>query len=95
MLAVLAVGSILAGLPSYLEHSNGYNWIQRFVENSSAWMRATEGPEHGQILGRDAHGTLFMIATGVVVAGFALAWLLHAGNRTLGDRLREESGAAV
>ena len=88
VLTVLAVGSILAGLPSYLEHSNGYNWIQRFVENSSAWMRATEGPEHGQILGRDAHGTLFMIATGVVLAGFLLAWILHAGNRALGDRLR-------
>ncbi len=88
VLTVLAIGSVLAGLPSYLEHSQGFNWIQRFVQNSSAWMRATAGPEHGQILGRDAHSTLFMIATGVVVAGFALAWILHAGNRALGDRLR-------
>jgi NADH-quinone oxidoreductase subunit L len=88
VLAVLAIGSVLAGLPSYLAHSQGFNWIQRFVQNSSAWMRATAGPEHGQILGRDAHSTLFLIATGVVVAGFALAWILHAGNRALGDRLR-------
>jgi NADH-quinone oxidoreductase subunit L len=88
VLTVLAIGSVLAGLPSYLEHSQGFNWIQRFVQNSSAWMRATAGPEHGQILGRDAHSTLFIIATGVVVAGFALAWILHAGNRALGDRLR-------
>ena len=88
VLTVLAIGSVLAGLPSYLAHSQGFNWIQRFVQNSSAWMRATAGPEHGQILGRDAHSTLFIIATGVVVAGFALAWILHAGNRALGDRLR-------
>jgi NADH-quinone oxidoreductase subunit L len=88
VLAVLAIGSILAGLPSYLEKSEGFNWIQRFVQNSSAWIRATAGPEHGQILGRDAHGTLFLLATGVVVVGIALAWLLHAGNRALGDRLR-------
>jgi NADH-quinone oxidoreductase subunit L len=88
VLTVLAIGSVLAGLPSYLQHSQGFNWIQRFVQNSSAWMRATAGPEHGQILGRDAHSTLFIIATGVVVAGFALAWILHAGNRALGDRLR-------
>lgn len=88
VLAALAIGSILAGLPSYLAHSQGFNWIQRFVANSSAWMRATEGPEHGQILGRDAHGTLFWIATGVVVVGILLAWVLHAGNRALGDNLR-------
>jgi NADH-quinone oxidoreductase subunit L len=88
VLAVLAVGSILAGLPSYLEKSGGFNWIQRFVQNSSAWMRATAGPEHGQILGRDGHGTLFLLATGVVVVGIGLAFLLHAANRDLGDRLR-------
>ena len=89
VLVVLAVGSILAGLPTYLEKSEGFNWIQRFVQNSSAWIRATGGPEHGQILGRDGHGTLFVLATGVVVAGIALAWVLHAGNRALGDRLRD------
>jgi NADH-quinone oxidoreductase subunit L len=88
VLAVLAVGSILAGLPSYLEKSGGYNWIQRFVQNSSAWMRSTAGPEHGQILGRDGHGTLFVLATGVVVVGIGLAFVLHAANRDLGDRLR-------
>ena len=88
VLALIAVGSILAGLPSYLEKSNGFNWIQRFVERSSAGIRATAGPEHAEILGRDAHGTLFVLATGVVVAGFLLAWLLHAANRGLGDRLR-------
>jgi NADH-quinone oxidoreductase subunit L len=88
VLALIAVGSILAGLPSYLEKSNGFNWIQRFVERSSAGIRATAGPEHAEILGRDAHGTLFILATGVVVAGFLLAWLLHAANRGLGDRLR-------
>lgn len=88
VLLVLAAGSILAGLPTYLEKSGGFNWIQRFVQNSSAWMRATAGPEHGQILGRDGHGTLFVLATGVVVLGIGLAWVLHAANRDLGDRLR-------
>jgi NADH-quinone oxidoreductase subunit L len=88
VLTLLAIGSVLAGLPSYLAHSQGFNWIQRFVQNSSAWMRAGSGPEHGLILGRDAHSTLFIIATGVVVVGFLLAWILHAGNRALGDRMR-------
>lgn len=88
VLAVLAIGSVLAGLPSYLEKSEGHNWIQRFVQNSSAWIRATGGPEHGEILGRDAHSTLFILATGVVLVGIAVAWLLHAANRGLGDRLR-------
>jgi NADH-quinone oxidoreductase subunit L len=88
VLAVIAIGSVLAGLPSYLEKSAGYNWIQRFVMNSTAWNRATAGPEHAEILGRDAHGTLFVLATGVVVLGIGLAWVLHAANRGLGDRLR-------
>ncbi|MFM9170849.1 MAG: proton-conducting transporter membrane subunit, partial [Phycisphaerales bacterium] len=88
VLAVIAIGSVLAGLPSYLEKSAGYNWIQRFVLNSTAWNRATAGPEHAEILGRDAHGTLFVLATGVVVLGIGLAWVLHAANRGLGDRLR-------
>jgi NADH-quinone oxidoreductase subunit L len=88
VLTLLAIGSVLAGLPSYLAHSQGFNWIQRFVQNSSAWMRAGNNEEHGQILGRDAHSTLFVIATSVVVAGFLLAWILHAKNRALGDRLR-------
>ncbi|MFM8642133.1 MAG: hypothetical protein ACKOEP_04770, partial [Phycisphaerales bacterium] len=88
VLAVIAIGSVLAGLPSYLEKSAGYNWIQRFVMNSTAWNRATAGPEHAEILGRDAHGTLFVLATGVVVLGLGLAWVLHAANRGLGDRLR-------
>jgi NADH-quinone oxidoreductase subunit L len=88
VLAVIAIGSVLAGLPSYLEKSAGYNWIQRFVMNSTAWNRATAGPEHAEILGRDAHGTLFVLATGVVVLGIGLAWVLHAANRGLVDRLR-------
>ncbi len=88
VLSLIAVGSVLAGLPSYLEKSNGFNWIQRFVERSSAGIRATAGPEHAEILGRDAHGALFVLATGVVVVGFLIAWLLHAANRGLGDRLR-------
>ena len=36
----------------------------------------------------NAHGTLFVLATGVVVLGIGLAWVLHAANRGLGDRLR-------
>jgi NADH-quinone oxidoreductase subunit L len=87
VLAVIAIGSVLAGLPSYLEKSQGFNWIQRFVEHSSASIRAAE-PEHGMILGRDAHSTLFAIATGVCVLGIALAFVLHLQNRALADRLR-------
>jgi NADH-quinone oxidoreductase subunit L len=88
VLAVIAVGSVLAGLPSYLEGKLGFNWVQRFVSNSSAWIRDTAGPEHAEILGRDAHGALFALATGVVVVGVALAFVLHAANPALGDRLR-------
>ncbi len=86
VLAVIAVGAVLAGLPSYLEKSQGFNWIQRFVEHSTASIRAAE--PHGELLGRDAHSTLFAIATGVCIAGIALAFVLHASNRALAERLR-------
>ncbi|MFO0963331.1 MAG: NADH-quinone oxidoreductase subunit L [Phycisphaerales bacterium] len=87
VLAVIAIGSILAGLPTYLAGSEGFNWIQRFVANSSAFFRAVE-PEHGEILGRDAHGTLFAIATAVCALGIGIAFVLHCANRAMGDRLR-------
>ena len=91
VLSLTAIGAILAGLPSYLEslHVVDFNWVQRFVETSSAYFRAGEGPEHGEILGGNAHTVLFWLATGCAVVGILVAWVMHGSNRALADGLRQ------
>ncbi len=88
VLAIIAIGSVLAGLPSYLAGSSGFNWIQRFVQNSSAWFRDTAGPEHGHILGGDGHTTLFIIATAAAALGIGIAFILHCSNRGMAESMR-------
>jgi NADH-quinone oxidoreductase subunit L len=90
VLVVTAIGAVAAGLPSYLHswHVLDYNWVDRFVEASSAGFRAGEGAEHGHILGGDAHTVLFWLATACAVVGIGAAWVLHGAHRGIADGLR-------
>ncbi|MBL9141276.1 MAG: hypothetical protein JNK53_05360, partial [Phycisphaerae bacterium] len=91
VLAVTAIGAIAAGLPSYLQSWGvlTYNWIDRFVESSSAYFRAGPGVEHGYILGGDAHTVLFWLATACAVGGIAVAYVMHCARPGIADGLRQ------
>lgn len=91
VLAVTAIGALLAGLPSYLQswHVLDFNWVQRFVLHSSAYFRAGEGEAHGHILGGDAHTVLFWLATAAAVVGIGIAYVMHASNRQAAANLRQ------
>lgn len=91
VLLVLAIGAILAGLPTYLVMSGQAkeNWVESMVAHSSAALGAMphEG-EHPHLMGMDGHTAMFVLSTAVGLTGILVAFVLHLQNRRLADRLR-------
>jgi len=97
VLLALAIGAVLAGLPTYLVLSGqaSENWIASMVGHSSAALGVphAEGAgdaahAHPHMLGMDGHTAMFVLSTIVGLTGIAIAWFLHLGNRRFADRLR-------
>ncbi|MBM4112571.1 MAG: NADH-quinone oxidoreductase subunit L [Phycisphaerae bacterium] len=92
VLLVLAIGAVLAGLPTYLVLSGQTkeNWVESMMAHSSAALGAqpADSHEHPHLIGMDGHTAMFVLSSVVGLAGIAIAWVLHLGNRRLADRLR-------
>jgi len=91
VLLTLAIGAVLAGLPTYLVMSGRAetNWVESVVGHSSAVLStAPHGDLHHHLLGMDGHTAMFVLSTAVGLGGILVAFVLHLQNRRLADRLR-------
>ena len=93
VVTVLAIGSILAGLPGYLELAGRHNWVHDMVSASTAasGAGAAHGMESGPkpvLLGMDAHAAVGYLSMAVATLGILAAFFLHLKSRGAADRLR-------
>ncbi|RLS63328.1 MAG: NADH-quinone oxidoreductase subunit L [Planctomycetota bacterium] len=99
VLLVIAVGAILAALPSYLaEFAHQQNWIQSMVTDSSAVAGAGSSAHdaHAEHANHalsftgisDIHTATSVVASAVGILGICIAAFFHLTNRKAADRLR-------
>lgn len=99
VLAVLAIGAVLAGVPAYIAFFGGENWAEHMIGMSSAAQGVpslgTSAAEHAgsaahpTILGFDGHIAMFALSTIAGLAGLSLAWYFHLANRKAADSLKQ------
>lgn len=93
VLLTLAVGAILAGLPTYLVMTGAAstNWVEGMLANSSGVLGVELekiSHAHPRLLGMDGHTAMFVLSTAVGLGGILVAFVLHLQNRRLADRWR-------
>jgi NADH-quinone oxidoreductase subunit L len=92
VVTLLAIGSILAGLPSYLELAGRHNWVHDMIAASTAASGVGDahgGHEGHLLLGMDPHRAVGLLSMAVATTGILVALYLHLINRNAADRLRK------
>jgi NADH-quinone oxidoreductase subunit L len=101
VLAILAIGAVLAGLPSYLKilTISDHHWVETMIGASSAAVgvpslsasEITTGGHahaHGVLFGMDGHLAMMILSTIVGIVGIAAAAWFHLINRAAADSLK-------
>ena len=89
VLAIIAVGAVLTGIPAYMALAGGENWAQQSIAASSAMQGDFLG-DHGDatVLGMNPHLGVMVLGGAFGIAGILLAWWFHLANRQAATNLR-------
>jgi NADH-quinone oxidoreductase subunit L len=81
VLALLALGSILAALTFFVGDAEG-GWVGSMVSSSTAAIHSEHGA-HAELFGRNPHEVMYYASSIVGLIGIGVAfWLHYAGRRT-------------
>ncbi|MBL9118949.1 MAG: NADH-quinone oxidoreductase subunit L [Phycisphaerae bacterium] len=95
VLAVLAIGAIMAGIPGYMSLAGGSNWVKKMIGDSTAvagvpdLSSASGHAGHAELLGMNAHTLLLVISFGISIVGIGGAAYFHLLNRKAADNLKQ------
>ncbi len=98
VLIVLAIGSLVVGVPAYKAvflHED--NWAQQMIAHSSAVQGAMLSNDHAHseghaptMLGMDVHTGLTVVGSSAAIGGILVAWFFHLHSRRRADQVRGE-----
>ncbi|MDZ4754210.1 MAG: NADH-quinone oxidoreductase subunit L [Phycisphaerae bacterium] len=104
VLLILALGAILAALPSYLKAADGSTWVSSMIADSSAvngvpsipaavghatGQATGQAAAHHELLGMDAHTALLLISFAIAIVGIGSSAYFHLLNRKAADVLKQ------